>query len=186
MGGYGSGRRCGPTKRRVEDCLILDVNRLNRGGVLDSGRETTISWGEAAIRTKATWEAVTLDYTVSSAFEEPENIRQVVPFTSTDCTFGNWRVWFVCPERSCERRVGRLYLAGKYFLCRHCHDLTYQSRLEGPAGRARLRAQRGRQRLGGDGCLWEPFPEKPKGMHWRTYERLRDQDESATLLGLLG
>ena len=125
----------------------------------------------------------TLDYTVSSAFEEPENIRQVVPFTSTDCTFGKWRVWFVCPGQDCGRRVGKLYLAGKYFLCRHCHDLTYQSRLEDPAGRARLRAQRMRERLGGDGSLWEPFPEKPKGMRWSTYERLRDKNECASLLG---
>jgi hypothetical protein len=47
--------------------------------------------------------------------------------------FGGLRWWFVCPltvnGRPCGRRVGKLYLppAGRYFGCRHCHDLTYTS-----------------------------------------------------------
>ena len=48
-----------------------------------------------------------------------------------------------------------------------------------------LKAQRIRQRLGGDGSLGEPFPEKPKGMHWRTYERLRDDEERVSLQAFL-
>jgi hypothetical protein len=51
---------------------------------------------------------------------------------STPCHFGNRRWWFICPlvinGRSCNRRVGALYLAsGKYFGCRHCYNLTYES-----------------------------------------------------------
>jgi hypothetical protein len=33
-------------------------------------------------------------------------------------------------------------------------------------------AQKIRKRLGGSVNLDEPFPEKPKGMHWRTYRKL--------------
>ena len=29
-----------------------------------------------------------------------------------------------------------------------------------------------RERLGGSANMMKPFPEKPKGMHWKTYERL--------------
>jgi hypothetical protein len=32
-----------------------------------------------------------------------------------------------------------------------------------------------RMRLGGSNDPLEPFPQKPRGMHWRTYRRLRDQ-----------
>jgi hypothetical protein len=50
----------------------------------------------------------------------------------TACHFGGRRWWFICPlvvnGRACNRRVGVLYLdGGKYFGCRHCYDLTYES-----------------------------------------------------------
>lgn len=34
-----------------------------------------------------------------------------------------------------------------------------------------------RTKLGGDGRLMEPFPQKPKRMHWKTYWRLRREAE---------
>jgi hypothetical protein len=34
-------------------------------------------------------------------------------------------------------------------------------------------------RLGGSNDPLEPFPQKPRGMHWRTYRRLRDQAHAA-------
>jgi len=51
---------------------------------------------------------------------------------STACNYGGKRWWFICPlvisGVACNRRVGVLYLAGgKYFGCRHCYNLTYQS-----------------------------------------------------------
>jgi hypothetical protein len=36
-----------------------------------------------------------------------------------------------------------------------------------------------RMRLGGNGDIFDAFPDKPKGMHWRTYDRLRSAHDVA-------
>jgi hypothetical protein len=68
--------------------------------------------------------------------------------------------------------VAKLYGPGKYFLCRHCYDLRYESQREDKKTRALRKAQTIRTRLGGSANMLEPFPEKPKGMHLDTYIRL--------------
>jgi hypothetical protein len=78
----------------------------------------------------------------------------------------------VCPGAGCGRRVAKLYGPGKYFLCRHCYDLRYESQREDKKTRALRKAQKIRTRLGGSANMLEPFPEKPKGMHLDTYIRL--------------
>ena len=70
------------------------------------------------------------DYTITDA-----GTGERTPYTysadlvSTPCPFGGQRWWFICPLQNCDRRVGVLYLpyGGKYFGCRHCYNLTYES-----------------------------------------------------------
>jgi hypothetical protein len=47
-------------------------------------------------------------------------------------------------------------------------------------------AQDIRRRLGGTANMMEPFPEKPKGMHWRPYERLFWEHHAAEMEQLAG
>jgi len=54
----------------------------------------------------------------------------------------------------------------------------------GLADRQREKAEKIRIRLGGSGALADPFPWKPKYMHWQTYFRLREKAESAELTSL--
>ena len=100
-----------------------------------------------------------------------------MPVTWTACHLGGQRPWFVCSVycngRYCGRRAAVLYGAGELFACRRCYGLAYVSQQEAPMHRGVYRAQKIRMRLGGSANLCEPFPEKPKRMHRRTYLRLR-------------
>jgi hypothetical protein len=87
----------------------------------------------------------------------------------TPCHFGGSRKWFVCP--TCEGRVGVVYLEDGKFACRKCCDLAYHSNLESRIDRLISKAFKLRHRLGCSGNLTSPVPDKPVGMHYRTYWR---------------
>ena len=59
-----------------------------------------------------------------------------VSLTTTPCNFGGIRYWFICPlSRNgvyCGRRVAKLYSppGSHYYGCRHCFELSYESRNE--------------------------------------------------------
>jgi hypothetical protein len=109
--------------------------------------------------------------------EYGSTITQRIPITWTPCTLGGRRPWFRCEAysngRYCGRRVALLYSAGGFFACRHCHGLAYDSQNETPYLRRIRRARKIRMRLGTGFSFAEPFPDKPRGMHWLTYLRMR-------------
>jgi hypothetical protein len=189
MGGAGSGQQGG--RPVVDDCRSLDVARLHRDGCLRPGWSGTIHWsrdGEvvASLGAWATEGRLTLTYRYRRNEEEWQDVEEPVPIASTPCHFGGSRPWFVCPGMvdgvSCGRRVAKLYGPGRYFLCRHCYGLAYQSQREQFHERAFRRANGIRMRLGGEPGMLCPFPEKPNGMHSRTYEGLRERARDAEMV----
>jgi hypothetical protein len=96
--------------------------------------------------------------------------RQRVAIVTTACNYGGLRPWFRC---LCGRRVGVLFDGLGAFVCRRCLDLGYACQQQAPRWRPMLRAQSIRRRLGGSGSLMDDFPEWPRYMHWKTYEKLR-------------
>ncbi len=139
----------------------------------------------ASIGYSASQYEVELNYTLSPGEEEEQTLRYRVPVVWTPCTFGGERPWFVCPNVRCGRRATKLYLYGSYFICHRCTGLGYQSQREDRSDRLMRRARRIRQRLGASMNLLEPVWQKPKGMWWRTFEWLREEEERANCLGLV-
>jgi hypothetical protein len=65
--------------------------------------------------------------------------------------------------------------------CRRWCDLVHQSQQDNKVYCALHRAQKIRERLGGRANMMNPFAEKPKGMPWSTYERLRLEHHEAEM-----
>jgi hypothetical protein len=184
MGGSGSGRRWLPgSKDTAEDYRSIDVRRWKRDGLLVPGDPFRWQWsrdGEvvASIDVKAEPGRVILTYRHRSGGGEWKDESYPVHLTTTPCHMGGERHWFLCPARGCGQRVAVLYCGGM-FACRKCHQLAYRSQRENDADRARRQADRIRVRLGWPRGLWEGSNwGRPKGMHWRTYERLKAEHDA--------
>ena len=84
---------------------------------------------------------VKLNYTITDQDGNKTDYDYKIALTTTQCNFNGKRYWFICPLNRngvyCGRRVGTLYLApsGRYFGCRHCYNLSYESRNECRLGR---------------------------------------------------
>jgi hypothetical protein len=178
MGGFGSTRWAfTSTNDTAEDSNPLDINRLNREGCLRPGYQGSWEWtrnGEhvASIQFRRDGDRLILSYRFQQHDEEWQDVEQPAPIVWVPCRFGGRRPYFVCPGWGFRRRVSKLYGASTYFLCRHCYRLAYASQRESRYDRALHRANNIRVRLGGAPGSASPFPERPKGMHQRTYERL--------------
>lgn len=183
MGGLGSGNRYRFDKKTTtNECHGLDVRELYREGLLKPGGWFSSRWlrGDketASIGGRAYRDRVVLSYRHHNRMNgEWEDVEETVGLSWTPCNFGGERPWFVCPGVvsgvACGRRVAILYGLGKYFLCRHCYNLRYESQRENKMHRALRRAQKIRTGLGGSANMMEPFPERLKGMHHDTYMRL--------------
>jgi hypothetical protein len=192
MGGFGSTRwTCENIKDTVEGNRYLEVNRMSREGWLRAGCRGTLEWtrnGEpfGSIRFRREGNFLILSYCVQQSGGEWRDVEQRTLIVWTGCRFGGRRPYFMCPGVvngvDCGRRATKLYGAGTYFLCRHCYHLAYASQREGPYDRALCRVNKIRSRLGGDPGLRSPFPERPKGMHHRTYKRLRSEAWGAEMM----
>ena len=124
---------------------------------------------------------------VDLALDVPElSPRELaVRFTDTEKYFGGVRWWFVCPVTGAK--AAKLYLPPgcDTFASRKAFHLAYRSQNEMPRDRLLTKVQDIRRKLGGRASLLEPFPDKPKGMHWQMYWRLRATSERAEQASLM-
>jgi len=177
MGGFGSGRRL--QSKDTNDYRQLDVRRLQRDGLLKPGRTFSWQWtytdGTAAsILVKTELDMITLSYRHKSGDGDWKDVCHTVFLDWTPCRYGGQRAWFICSQIGCWRRVAILY-GGATFACRQCHKLAYPCQRETHVDRVARRVNRIRRRLGWEQGILNSIEEKPKGMHWKTFEKLTHQ-----------
>jgi hypothetical protein len=144
MGGYGSGRQFG--KRTTNQVTSITVKELGAADRLHG--------------------SVRFRYSLSG-----KPVEHTVLLTQTPCHYGGVRHWFRCGY--CQRRVGVLYLSGGQCGCRHCFKLAYKSERESRHYRLFRKADKIRVRLGWGAGIAFPDGAKPKGMHWKTFNRMK-------------
>lgn len=180
MGGFGSGRHTNIDC--TDDCRSIDVRSWQRQDLLRAGLSFSCSWSR---RGKSTGQinvssepgAMKLSYSCRVLGGDWQYLDYAVSLQTTTCRYGGKRYWFTCPAVGCGQRVAVLYLGGKYFACRKCYQLAYKSQRETLEDRAIRKLNKLRERL-----EWEPgFLNgrglKPKGMHWKTFNRLYAQHD---------
>jgi hypothetical protein len=105
----------------VEDCLVLDANRLAKMGVFSEGRRSSAKWESGAnVGLVYSNGAMELLYNL-----EGESNNQTVRIAKVPCHFGGARYYMHCP--GCNARRYKLHLAHSGFYCRDCYRLPYYS-----------------------------------------------------------
>lgn len=178
MGGMGSGGHNRKGRATTADAFSLDANILRRAGVLVAGWAGGWHWtrdGERAadigIR-HDTADQLTMNYRTRAGTGPWIDVSQVVAVAWAPCRFGGARPFLCCP--CCGRRAVKLYILNT-IMCRACHGLPYPTQRMDAVDRLRWKAGAVRVKLGGRHGGVFSVPAKPKGMHWRTYDRLRNR-----------
>jgi len=183
----------GRSRYRVtcENCSFIDVRKLHREGRFKVHQSFPMAWqiGDeplGAIEVRTGSDVMTLRFQCQDLVSsEWRLVEQNVPIAWTKCALGGRRPWFVCnfqinSAQRCQRRAARIYLgANPAFACRECQGLSYASQKQTRHLRVISKAMKIRMRLGGSPNLFAPFPERPKGLHKITYERMRKIHDDA-------
>lgn len=130
-------------KTTADGLKKIEISWLKKHGYLDGWKSGTITWTNSWWGTKSSvgitlstlehWgRYLQITYTQTDGDDVKKDFDYKIQLTTTPCRYGGFRCWFICPfsanGRYCGRRVGVLYKAGDYFACRHCYDLSYDSR----------------------------------------------------------
>ena len=180
MGGIGSGSRYRGAQR-TETMYRLDLASFKREWFV-FGHRGVVTWSRGGRKTGSIeyelWpNRMQLSYSNTNRGEK-RMIEDVFTFGFTTQPFGGERRWIVCP--SCQRRCAVIY-GGMHFRCRQCHGAVYPSQYDPFPQLPWSRCHRVRDKLGGESGFGYGFPPRPKGMHWKTYYRLRDADWNAEM-----
>ncbi len=136
------GRYYWSKKEEADSLKKIHIWWLRKQGYLNGWASGTIKWTNGfsgnessvgiEISTYIDEPYLRIHYTQTDRDDTKTDYDYKIPLITTPCYFGGKRYWFTCPwyvnGKYCGRRVGVIYLGGKHFACRHCHNLSYESR----------------------------------------------------------
>jgi hypothetical protein len=145
----------------------LDVRELKRFGLLQDDRMVL----RGSIRWPALSRIVGSRYWLELDFAGRDTMQRV-RVSWTRCHLGGCRPFMHCPY--CEKRVAKLLSGLGGYCCRACiGNPLYASQAKSSHGRRHFGICKIRLQLNGKASLLEPFPERPRGMHRKRYERMK-------------
>ena len=153
-----------PTVERLSSDS-LDVRELKKFGLLQDQRMIL-----QGLRWPALSRIVGSRYWLELDFGR--DTMQRVRVSWTQCYLGGWRPWLHCPY--CDKRVAKLLNGLGGYYCRACiGNPLYACQARSSHGRRHFGICKIRLQLNGYASLLEPFPERPRGMHRKRYERMK-------------
>jgi len=156
-------------KRTTADYLSIKIAYMSRNDGWSQGRHF-LTWKRngkkiGSVSYVVYDDRINFQYSIKDSDEKPINIEKVIRLTSTDCNYGGRRKWFLC---GCGRRVARLFIHGQHVACRHCFNLAYPTQNGDEIDRAWARISTLEARLKDDHY-------RPKGMHWKTFRKIKER-----------
>jgi hypothetical protein len=193
MGGLNSGFQ---GRRKITTTEVLNLDIKNIGFKRATKFSTEIKWGNGSNIRVVKPNEYELQLLYNNTINGiSKNYSYKVSLDYTNCNYGGERIWFICPE--CGERVRKLYLKGGMFKCRSCQNLNYIIQQEDKKDYAmrsidhkiykiqdKLKVKRDINNT--------YYVQKPKGMHYKTYEKLTMQlrklgiERDNTFLSILG
>jgi hypothetical protein len=179
MGGYGSGRYGAVPTAEATQSFVIQMASLTRAGIGPGllGK-TTIPFDEGQFPVELTVDTRSegpgfIDFAHETRdTSDPQPIRYRVWLNWSRPHYGGRRYWFCCPGTGEWATRLFLPLGGHRFLSRSAYRLGHACQRETRRDRLMRKARKLHRALGGDGQgLGGEAPDKPKGMHWQTYER---------------
>lgn len=185
MGGYLSGRQAS-SRPSIEDHYSIDVCLLYRRGFLEPGVENVFWFPdgyEVLIACRTNYRGWPLCITVVYLSRLPEGkvrlMKEVIGVEMVDVLNGRaQRPYFHCPKLG--KRVGVLILGNKGFAHRTYYRYLYRIQRQGHFDRSVTSGRKVKEKLGGSDreAATDP-PDRPKGMQWKTFNRLRKKHAKA-------
>lgn len=165
---FGAGRPA--YKRKTTSCCRLDIPKMAGDGFLRPGRRFPWVWSADGRECASVYVVVAESQILLQYSHQGTSVSFPIDLTRSSCNYGGSRLWACCPQ--CRHRVGTLYLTGSAWACRKCARLSYPSQSDDETGRAWRAQYKIEARLAGGKGEWNGW-RKPKGMHKRTFDRLR-------------